>query len=224
MSRSFFSSDIYFDFLLDDFQKRVAFIYQNIFEFYEIREFNLRSYYLLKKFHMNNFLFFNSDVKFLSNFYIRSKDIFRSKAKFIIFDIPVKKILMKLRFLGYLHLYKIRPVGNVNFLSCEDWFIIKSFGFLAYSFTNWFRFCTNISRVNYIVELIRQSCFLTLARKHNKSKNWVYSVYTPRLVLSKGLFFKESFFPDKNFVSKYDFDCILFEILYYNSNWFLEKY
>lgn len=189
-----------------------------------MREFNLRSYYLLKKFHTNNFLFLALDIKFLSNFYIRSKNSSLPKAKFVSFDIPIKKVLTKLRFLGYLHLYKIRSVGNVNFLSCEDWFIIKSFGFLAYSFMNWFRFCNNLSRVNYIIELIRQSCFLTLARKHNKSKNWAYSVYTPRLVLSKGLFFKESFFPDKNFVLKYDFDCILFEILYYNSNWLLDRY
>lgn len=60
----------------------------------------------------------------------------------------------------------------------EDTDIIKSFGYISYIFLTWFRCSKNFLKVKIFVNVIRESCFLTLARKHNKTKAWAYKVYT----------------------------------------------
>ena len=76
-----------------------------------------------------------------------------------------------------------------------------------------FRFSINFTQVKTLIEFLRKSCLLTLCRKHNKSKTWVYGVYTPNLLVINGLFNVKSFFPTKNFISKlrrgllYKLDC-----------------
>lgn len=60
----------------------------------------------------------------------------------------------------------------------------------------------NFAKVKVLINLLRESCFLTLCRKHNKSKSWAYSVYTPNLILSRSLFSTKSFFPSRKNVIK----------------------
>ena len=96
-----------------------------------------------------------------------------------------------------LNLKKKRPISNLKFLAYEDEEIISFFGSFSYSLLNWFRCADNFSKVKFLVELIRQSCFLTICRKHNKRKTWVYSIYTTNLVLNHKLQSNVSFFPTK---------------------------
>lgn len=111
-------------------------------------------------------------------------------------------IFRKLRIWGFIHPYKDRPISNSKFLLLEDMQIISKFGFVSEKILTWFRCCDDFSSVKFFVEIIRQSCFLTLSRKHNKSKSWAYSVYTPNLFLRKSLYFSELLFPSRSFLSK----------------------
>jgi Type II intron maturase len=66
----------------------------------------------------------------------------------------------------------------------------------------WYRFCENLVDLKYVIEILRESCFLTLCRKHNKSKSWVYSTYTSDLIILQSLFDTKSFFPTRRFLFK----------------------
>lgn len=123
------------------------------------------------------------------------------RQKFIIsLNFPSIYLFNKFRSLGFIHLKKNRPIGNHFYFSLEDNEIINRFGYIANILLHWFRCCNNFSKVKFLVEFLRRSCFLTLCRKHNKSKNWGYSVYTPNLLVSSSLFNKNSYFPSKNLV------------------------
>jgi len=63
-------------------------------------------------------------------------------------------------------------------------------------------FIDNFGKVKVLVNYIRESCFLTLCRKHNKSKTWALSVYTPNLIISRSSFSTKSFFPTRKNVLK----------------------
>lgn len=205
-----------------DLKKKVSFLYQNITDLHQKNSFLLRFYYLAKHRNLKNFLFLNSEIGLLSYFEYVNYDFLLNEKRVFLFYFPVRDFFEKLRILGFIHLYKLRPIGNVNYISYDDWFIIKSFGFLAYCLLSWFRFCNNFSKVKYLIEIIRQSCFLTLSRKHNKSKAWAHDVYTYDLVVSNNLFFTNSFFPNRNFFFKKNSNFNISELVYFNLNLFLE--
>jgi hypothetical protein len=96
---------------------------------------------------------------------------------------PYEHSLEILRYLGLVHVIKSRSISCSKFLYFEDTKIIKSFGYICYVFLIWFRCCKNFLKVKAFINLIRQSCFLTLARKHNKSKAWAYKIYTSDCVM-----------------------------------------
>jgi hypothetical protein len=75
---------------------------------------------------------------------------------------------------------------------------IKDFGRIAYSIINWYRCCKDFYVIQFLINIIRESCFLTICRKHNKSKTWVYGVYTADLNIIGHLFMNRSFFPTRN--------------------------
>lgn len=136
--------------------------------------------------------------------------------------IPKYFIWKKLRVWGFVHSNMDRPISNVKFLFLEDKQIINNFGFIAHEILTWFRCCDNFSVVKFFIEVIKQSCFLTLCRKHNKSKNWAYSVYTPNLFFSKNLNFKSVVFPTKSFVSKLKKKFLLGDSIFsFNERFFL---
>nr|YP_009032719.2 maturase [Euglenaformis proxima]AGL11985.2 maturase [Euglenaformis proxima] len=107
-----------------------------------------------------------------------------------------------LKFYGFIHFFKKRPISNARYLLFEDLYIIQSFGNLSYSILNWFRAVSNFHKVKFIIELVRQSCILTLCRKHNKGKNWSYGIYTPNLLVLRSLFNNKSFFPDRTSLTR----------------------
>lgn len=119
---------------------------------------------------------------------------------YFLINCPIAYMLLKFSGLGFIDLKKKRPIGNIKFLNYEDKEIIKYFGSYSYSLINWFHCSDNFSKVKFLVEVIRQSCFLTLCRKHNKRKTWVYSVYTPNLLINPTIFENKSFFPTKKLV------------------------
>lgn len=143
--------------------------------------------------------------------------------RLINFFIPFDFLFLKLRSLGFIHPYKNRPIGNAKFLFFEDSFIIKSFGYFAYSMLHWYRFCKNLNNLRSIVELIRESCFLTLCRKHNKSKSWAYITYTSDLVILRGLFDTKSFFPTRKFMLKLNKKKAFYVNFHIDEKFFLES-
>jgi hypothetical protein len=155
-------------------------------------------------------------------------NFFLLKSKISLFEsfnffIPFKILLKKLKSLGFLHPFKNRPISNVHFIFFEDVYIIKSFGFVAYSFLHWFSLCKDFSRLRFLIELIKESCFLTLCRKHNKSKVWAYSVYTFDLIISKNLHSTKSFFPKRDFFYLEKIDVLNSWYFDFDESFFLES-
>lgn len=153
-----------------------------------------------------------------------SSNFLKSAENFVLLSlIPTKYCFEKFRKLGFMHPVKNRAVGNPNYLSFEDSYIIKSFGYLSYSILTWFRCSNNFTKAKILVEFIRQSCFLTLCRKHNKNKSWVYSVYTPDLLLTRNLFGKKSFFPSRKLVFSFSVRYVSHYNNFLDEKFFLEN-
>jgi hypothetical protein len=128
---------------------------------------------------------------------------------------PLTYIYYKLKFLGYVHPLKNRPIGNSKYLSFSDDFIIRAFGYISYMFLFWFRLSDNFISIKLLVEFLRQSCILTICRKHNKSRSWVYSIYSSNLLVTRGLFNIKSFFPTKTIISNIDKDFPLINYFFF---------
>ena len=114
--------DISYQYLLDDFRKKFLFFYDSISSVNHVTDLFLRSYFMFDSIKYNRFLFLRSDVNF-------AKDIFRDLSSMselgeFEFKIPFNHIFCKLRFLGFVHVYKRRPVANVNYIFFEDFFIL----------------------------------------------------------------------------------------------------
>ena len=142
-----------------------------------------------------------SDKIFLKNVFLSKKS--SEKVYFLqSFELYLSRefLYQYLRKLGFLHKLKNRPVSNPKYLFFSDAEIIKFFSYFAISFVSWFSCVHNVSDIKYIVELLRQSCFLTLCRKHNKRKLWALEVYTSDLLISDGLNTSFFSFPRKSFV------------------------
>jgi hypothetical protein len=135
---------------------------------------------------------------------INYKEAFFSKKKsfFIDFFLSSKFSLVKLNSLGIINSLTKRVTSVSNLVVFEDFYILRFFGYLAHSFLIWFRCCKDFSKVKNLINVIRQSCYLTLSRKHNKTKSWAYKVYTFDLIITLSLFTNESYFPTKKFLLK----------------------
>ena len=180
-------------FLVDDFKKSLMFLFTD-FTNAKLSNFSIKLCQDLRK-----------DVSTVYN---------KKALTFITINIPFMYLFEKLRLLGFIHPFKKRPIGNVKYILFSDIYIIKSFGLLANSFILWFKLCSNFSKVKFIVELLRQSCFLTLSRKHNKSKIWVYHIYTRDLILTRNLSTSMSYFPSRKFLEDIISNTSFFNDLY----------
>nr|AYB71460.1 hypothetical protein [Trachelomonas grandis] len=125
-----------------------------------------------------------SNKDFVENLMFNSFCIFERLVDFKIKVLmPIKYLFEQFRNLGFIHSFKIRPVGNIRYVSYSDFLIIKSFGYIAFSILFWFRVAQNFSSAKVFLEFLRNSCLLTLCRKHNKGKVWAFSIYTSNLLL-----------------------------------------
>jgi hypothetical protein len=179
--------------LLKDFEKNIFISYQKLTKDYVAFHKSSDDFTIVKA-----GSFYGSQE---GNVLVRLMHLFKAPRKAnnygLVILLPTKYCFERFRIMGFIHPFKSRPVGNPNYFSLEDSCIIKSFGYLSFCMITWFRCTANFIKVKLFVELMRQSCFLTLCRKHNKSKSWVYSVYSSDLVLTRSLFGKQSFFPSR---------------------------
>lgn len=119
---SFLPMDVSYKYLLDDFRKKLLFFYESISSINYATDLFLRSYFMLDDIKYNRFLFLKSDVNF-------TRDVFRDSSSIsslseFEFKVPFNHLFCKLRFLGFVHVYKSRPIANVNYIFFEDFFIL----------------------------------------------------------------------------------------------------
>lgn len=178
------------------------------------------------------FVFQKKILFFYENLYINKLDFnlsyaIDSRSQFFVskiwkISVPSSFLFKKLRTWGIIHPYKDRPIGNSKFLLMDDGQIIKNFSYISNQVLIWFRCSDDFSLIKFFVEIIRQSCFLTLCRKHNKSKAWAYSVYTPSLMLGRKLDFSKVVFLDRKFVLKLNKKFLTgYSIFSFNEKFFL---
>lgn len=205
---------------LSEFKKKIILLY-NEYSFetrlFENKLFNEKFYRLSVSSNID-YIYSESILSLKNSFFSNKKDL----KIFVNFFTPSNLLVLKLKSLGFIHPYKNRPIGNARLLHLEDSLIIKSFGYIAYSILFWYKLSTNSSKLRSIVELLRESCFLTLCRKHNKTKNWAYNTYTTDLVIFQSLFETKSFFPTRKFMLNLSKEKILCEKFFFNEKFFLE--
>jgi hypothetical protein len=150
-----------------------------------------------------NVSFSLSDKSFLKNLFLvnNSSENVLFPSFFELF-FPIEFINLRLRSFGFIHKSKNRPVSNSKYLYLGDSDIIKIFGNIAISFLFWFSCVKNTSKIKHVVEFLRQSCFLTLCRKHNKRKKWALDVYTSDLIVTENLFNSYLIFPKRSAILK----------------------
>lgn len=185
IQNSFFSLDSNLYFSLTEVKKKLFFCYA-------IRPIDLGDF---NSFSFSKFDFNNNVYKTKSKLSTFIDSRFSLK-----FFVPLSYLYSKFRTLGFIHVTKFRPIGNSKLLFSSDSYIIHYFGNFSYQLLIWYRTCYNFIKLKLIIECLRQSCILTLCRKHNKSKNWVIKVYTSRLLVFKNLFTVDSVFPSRLFV------------------------
>jgi hypothetical protein len=99
---------------------------------------------------------------------------------------PIKEILVKLKLIGYIHLMKNKAIRNSLLNFYADSVIVIHVNSLILGILNWYSGASNFGRVKSLAQLLRKSCILTLAHKHKKPVNWVYTVYGRDVVVSRG--------------------------------------
>ena len=119
---------------------------------------------------------------------------------------PLNYVYLRLRDLGFFHPRKYRPISNLKLIFLNDESIIKIYGYFAYSFLHWYSISNNFYQVKSLVEFLRESCILTLCRKHNKPKSWAFNVYSSSLFSFKGLFLSNANFPSKKYVYNFNYE------------------
>jgi hypothetical protein len=142
----------------------------------------------------------------------RSRLITKTSKLFLL--VPVEYLVKKLIFLGFLHPFKKRAVGNTKYMLLDDQSIIITFGYFANVLIFWYRCCDDLKKIKAIISIIKQSCFLTLCRKHNKNKNWALRIYTSDLIFIRNSFYSQSFFPLNSYIKSIRKKFLLFNLSY----------
>lgn len=205
-----FSNDLFIKNLFSEFSLKYLFLFQNFSNFSKRKLIKLRFYYLGKNFSEKNFLFSKSDIlKIDYSFrkFIKHKKVFFYKIEIFV---SIKKMYEQLRFFGFVHLIKKKPIANIKYVFIEDFYLIEFFSFFSYSLLSWFKLSFNFLELSLILSLIKKSCFLTLARKHKKSINWSFQVYT------RDLFFFSFFSQNNEFFQKTNHNFYFDELVFLN--------
>ena len=87
------------------------------------------------------------------------------------FDIPINKLLKNLEKNGIIKstLSGYRPISKGKYTRLEDYKIVLHFTFVWNSLKNYYSGITNPQKLQYIYWLLRISCAMTLAQKHNST-------------------------------------------------------
>lgn len=178
---------------LVELKKNLEFCYENLY-------INVRSKSSVTTFGEvpSSYIFDNgksNDLVFSSGF---STEINSIENSLVDVTAPIEIILQKLDLLGFFNFKDKKPISNLKYLFLDDEVIISLYSYYARTFLIWFRCCDNFAKIKTIIEYIRQSCILTLCRKHNKSRDWVVSVYTLNLIFCKTSLSNKPSFPEFN--------------------------
>jgi retron-type reverse transcriptase len=109
----------------------------------------------------------------------------KSSPRRISINAQIGATFAKLRVKGYIHPIKEKAMGNSSLGFHTDSEIVHHFNHLIRGLLNRFSGADNFSKVKGLAQLLRKSCVLTLANKHNKSQNWVYTVYGSEIIVNK---------------------------------------
>lgn len=90
---------------------------------------------------------------------------------------PIKNLAQRLASKGFYHPSRLKPTSNIRLLILTDAEIMNCYSSIMYGIINYYKPADNLSDVKGIVEGLRKSCVLTLARKHKKNTYWVYAQY-----------------------------------------------
>lgn len=124
------------------------------------------------------------------------------QTRYISIKFPLKDFYNEMRKLGYVHLKKNRSISQISLLNLSDYEIIIFFNSLIRGYLNWYWCADNISDVKKIYHILKNSCLLTLARKHKKDYSWSLNVFTNSpYVKHNGRKFS---LPDKHFISHFE--------------------
>ncbi len=214
--------------LFFEIRKKLLFLYNNSFSsfFAKLNLKSIKDMYnqkldLLSE--LYNVSFSLSDRYFLKNIFFVEKvsNNLHYLSNFEIY-LSCDFLYHRLRSLGFIHSLRNRPVSNPKYLLLSDTNIIRIFSYYAISILNWFSCVNNISDTKYVVELLRQSCFLTLCRKHNKRKAWALDVFTSDLLIVESLCCSSLVFPRKSLLLNLKRNFSFYHSqLYFNESFFL---
>lgn len=130
-------------------------------------------------------------------------------------DFNLLFISYKFKLSGFVHSINHRPISNTKYLTLVDKIIITNFSYIYFMINFWYLDCNNYLLLKSFLYILRESCILTLCRKHNKSKSWAVSVFTSNILVMRGLFTIFSGF------SPFDFQHNKIRTLFSSKNLFL---
>ena len=108
---------------------------------------------------------------------LRSVFLEKTQPRKISISAPLRTLTERLASRGFYHPLKLKPCSNPKLLILNDGEIISCYSSVMYGIINYYRVADNFYSVKSLIEGLRKSCVLTLARKHKKRPKWVYGVY-----------------------------------------------
>lgn len=186
--------------IITEYKKQIFFVYNSFFLRHNHLRFNGKILFYPKLPSTSLGLYVKNSISveeaFTNNLKLNNSYMF--------FEIFISETLCieKLRTQGYFHRSKFRPIGNSKYISLTDTKILRHFGYVCNIFVDWYRCCYNISTLRRIILMLKESCCLTICRKHNKHRSWSYNIFTKDLLLISMLSASKKFFPNLTLVTK----------------------
>ena len=113
---------------------------------------------------------------------------------------PLKELRERLKFKGILTKYNT-PAAVYRMINQENCVIVGWFRSLAQGFLNYYRCCSNFSRVkSYVDYFVRWSAIHTLAKKHRSSCREIISKWSKNIVILDLKGYKLTDFPSSHFI------------------------
>ena len=93
------------------------------------------------------------------------------------FDIPIDSVLRRMEERGYIKkLVKgYRSISKASYTTIEDIAIVKHFAQVWRRLSNYYSGCTNLSKLQYIHDLLHLSCAMTLSHRHRSSTKKIFA-------------------------------------------------
>jgi uncharacterized protein YutD len=92
----------------------------------------------------------------------------QTRTRYISICAPIGDLYEKLAIQGFYHPERKKPTGHKHLQMLNDGEIIICYAQIMYGLMNYYRPADNLSKLKGLIEGLRRSCALTLARKHKK--------------------------------------------------------